>query len=116
MQVHRIFTKSASALTLIHLSVDPNSMTTYRTVLLRFNGEPIYTGWPGVLRAGLSLEQAQAICRNPETSSTTTTSAKHLKRYGDKWFVGYEEDKPKTRNRYRQASMRAALEAMYGEN
>jgi antibiotic biosynthesis monooxygenase (ABM) superfamily enzyme len=88
-------------------------MTTYRTVLLRFDGDPIYTGWPGVLKRGLSLEQAQAICRDPETSSSTA-SAKH--RYGDKWFVGYEEDKPKTRNRYKKASMHAALEATYGEN
>jgi hypothetical protein len=91
-------------------------MTTYRTVLLRFDGDPVYTGWPSVLKRGLSLEQAQAICRDPETSSSTTTSAKHLKRYGSKWFVGYEEDKPKTRNRYRKASMHAALEATYGEN
>lgn len=45
------------------------------------------------IKTGLTLEEAQAHCNDPETSSKTATSAK-AKRYtathGD-WFDGYEE-------------------------
>jgi hypothetical protein len=45
------------------------------------------------IRTGLTLEEAQAHCRDPETSSSTcTTSAgkARTKRLGP-WFDGYEE-------------------------
>lgn len=45
--------------------------------------------------SGLTLEQAQAHCRDLNTSSSTawkTTPKQHTKRYGP-WFDGYEEDK-----------------------
>lgn len=45
------------------------------------------------IKTGLTLEQAQAHCQNPETSSSTATSAK-ARRYTElhgPWFDGYEE-------------------------
>lgn len=47
------------------------------------------------IERGLTLDQAQAHCRNPETSARTCTSAKgkaRTRRYGF-WFDGYEETK-----------------------
>lgn len=40
-----------------------------------------------------SLEEAQAHCQNPETSSSTATSATARRRTRDRgdWFDGYEE-------------------------
>ena len=48
---------------------------------------------PRTIRKGLTLEEAQAHCQDPETSSSTATSAKarrYTERNGD-WFDGYEE-------------------------
>lgn len=48
---------------------------------------------PRVIKTGLTFEQAQAHCRDPETSSMTATkrSAKaRTVRFGP-WFDGYEE-------------------------
>jgi hypothetical protein len=65
-------------------------MTTYRIV--RF-----YQKDPDAREAitgGLTLEQAQAHCQDPETSWSTATGAKAVertKRYGP-WFDGYEEE------------------------
>ena len=45
------------------------------------------------IKTGLTLEQAQAHCQDPETSSRTATSAK-ARRYTEangEWFDGYEE-------------------------
>lgn len=45
------------------------------------------------IKTGLTLEEAQAHCRDPETSSSTATSPKERKRterFGP-WFDGYEE-------------------------
>lgn len=47
-----------------------------------------------ILHTGLTLEEAQAICRDPETSSRTATSeeARQLTQECGPWFVGYEEE------------------------
>ena len=48
-----------------------------------------------VVTRGLTLEQARAHCNDPETSSSTATSAEAVARtkaHGP-WFDGYEEDK-----------------------
>jgi hypothetical protein len=50
---------------------------------------------PRTVKRGLTLEQAQAHCRSPETSSRTATSAaarRHTKARGP-WFDGYEDDR-----------------------
>jgi hypothetical protein len=47
------------------------------------------------IKTGLTLEQAQAHCKDPQTSSSTCTSAKgraRTQKYGP-WFDGYEECK-----------------------
>ena len=46
-----------------------------------------------VIKTGLTLEQAQAHCQDPETSSSTCTRADRkaiTRRYGP-WFDGYDE-------------------------
>jgi len=42
------------------------------------------------IERGLTLEEAQAHCKDPETSSTTA-SAQKCSRIGGQWFDGYEE-------------------------
>lgn len=45
------------------------------------------------IKTGLTLDEAQAHTNDPETSSSTATSAEateHTARYGP-WFDGYEE-------------------------
>jgi hypothetical protein len=44
------------------------------------------------LHHGLTLEQAQEHCRDPETSSRTATSAKATTRARGPWFDGYEKE------------------------
>lgn len=46
-----------------------------------------------IIRRGLSLEQAQAHCNDPETSSSTATSpaARRRTRRMGPWFDGWEE-------------------------
>jgi len=48
-----------------------------------------------VIKRRLTLEQAQAHCRDPETSSSTCTSAegKLLAKMKGPWFDGYEEER-----------------------
>ena len=46
------------------------------------------------IRRGLTLEQARAHCRDPETSSSTCTSyagRRRTRQFGP-WFDGYEEN------------------------
>lgn len=53
-----------------------------------------FSGRRRVIKRGLTLEEAQAHCRDKETSShTATSSAARLRtqRYG-KWFDGYERE------------------------
>ncbi len=46
-----------------------------------------------VIKTGLTLEQVQAHCSDPETSSSTCKKAENLKRTRENgpWFDGYEE-------------------------
>ena len=45
------------------------------------------------IKTGLTLEEAQAHCKDPETSSSTCTGAAGVRRMKQKgaWFDGYEE-------------------------
>lgn len=63
---------------------------TYRIVRLFQKGEPQRRGLP----TGLTLEQAQAHCKQPETSSSTCTSSEGKRRTRQRgpWFDGYEEE------------------------
>ena len=48
-----------------------------------------------IIKVGLSLEEAQKHCSNPQTHSkeaTTPEGIKHTKEFGP-WFDGYEADK-----------------------
>jgi hypothetical protein len=47
------------------------------------------------VKRGLTLQEAQEWCRNPETSSKTATSAAARRRTRERgaWFDGYEIDK-----------------------
>jgi hypothetical protein len=47
-----------------------------------------------IIRRGLTLEQAQSHCQNPETSSTTCKGAagKRRTRECGRWFDGYTEE------------------------
>jgi hypothetical protein len=45
------------------------------------------------IKSNLSLQDAQAICHNPDTNSSTTKDLKLLKKYGKgPWFYGYTEE------------------------
>lgn len=60
----------------------------YKIVRVYFNSNMTYT-----MKTGLTLEEAQAWCRNPETSSRTATgqAAKLRTQMCGHWFDGYEE-------------------------
>lgn len=65
-------------------------METYRIVRSYFE-----TYGKRVIRRHLSLEEAQAHCKDPETSSSTCTSAagkRRTERLGP-WFDGYERER-----------------------
>jgi hypothetical protein len=49
-----------------------------------------------VITSGLTLEQARAHCKDPETSFKTATGEHALQRTKDRgpWFDGYEEQRP----------------------
>ncbi len=72
-------------------------MSTYKIVRF-FHGKPGRDGHlqstKRTIETGLTLEQAQAHCSNPETSSTKCTSAAghaRTRKHGD-WFDGYYEE------------------------
>jgi hypothetical protein len=53
-----------------------------------------FRGSPEILKTGLTLEEAQEHCEDPETSSETATSPEareYTKRHGP-WFDGYTEE------------------------
>jgi hypothetical protein len=55
-----------------------------------------YTKPKRTIKRGVTLKEAQAHCRDPETSSRTCTSAASKRitaRAGCSWFDGYEECK-----------------------
>lgn len=64
-------------------------MTTYRILRRNFDGD-----LDKVMAEGLTLEEAQTWCRDPETSSRTCTSpeGESLTRRFGRWFDGYEEE------------------------
>lgn len=48
------------------------------------------------IHTGLTLEEAQAICRDPQTSSRTATGAtarERTRRLGGAWFYGYDKER-----------------------
>lgn len=65
-------------------------MTTYRIVRYYQSGEPDRRGLP----TGLSLEEAQERCRDPEGSSRTCNKREGHRRTAARgnWFEGYEEE------------------------
>jgi hypothetical protein len=65
--------------------------------------EPTYSVWcyyqddahsKTFIDGGLTLEEAKAICNDPDTSSRTTTTAEGKRRTRDRgaWFYGFTED------------------------
>ena len=68
----------------------PDEAPTYKVV--RFYRDD--QGRREILETGLSLEDAQTICRSPETSSRTATDAEGVARTNalGPWFCGYEEE------------------------
>jgi hypothetical protein len=52
-----------------------------------------FKGGRRTIKSGLTLEEAQAHCKDPETSSSTCTRAdrKRMTRERGPWFDGYEE-------------------------
>lgn len=61
----------------------------YKIIRFFFNGRRRRT-----IRRGLSLEEAQRWCNDPETSSRTAQSAaakRRTKKYGP-WFDGFDEE------------------------
>ena len=57
-------------------------MTTYKIIRFRFEGND------RTIKRGLTLEEAQEHCRDPETSGSTCSD---LKKRGQ-WFDGYSEE------------------------
>lgn len=64
----------------------------YKIVRRYFHSEK----WsPRTIKTGLTLEEAQAHCQDPETSSSTCTGSKAKARTRQRgpWFDGYEEER-----------------------
>jgi len=56
-------------------------MTLYNIIRFKFDG------YPRIVKRNLTLEEAQAHCKDPETSGSTCSD---LSKRGQ-WFDGYEE-------------------------
>jgi hypothetical protein len=54
-----------------------------------------FKGGRRVVKRGLTLAEAQAHCRNPETSSRTCQRAANVRRTRTRgpWFDGYDKDR-----------------------
>ena len=65
-------------------------MSSYKVIRFYFKRP----GYRRTIETGLTLEQAQEHCHNPETSSTTCTRAPNVRRTKQQgpWFDGYEEE------------------------
>jgi hypothetical protein len=61
-------------------------METYKIVRHYFNNSR-----SRVITRGLTLEEAQAHCSNPETSGSTSSRRAYTRRVGP-WFDGYERE------------------------
>lgn len=59
-----------------------------------------------VVKRGLTLEEAQAHCNDPETSSSTCTKAAGKRRTAQRgpWFDGYTRDETPSQRRLREAA------------
>lgn len=66
-------------------------MSTYQIVRMYFEDEHDTE----ILERGLTLEEAQAHCSDPETSSSTALSEEAVARTAEKgpWFDGWREDR-----------------------
>ena len=53
-----------------------------------------FKGGNRIIKRGLTLEEAQEHCKNPETSSSTCKSAssKRITKRNGPWFDGYQEE------------------------
>ncbi len=62
-------------------------MALYKVVRMFFKGGK------RTIKTGLSLEEAQAHCKDPETSSSTCKKPHNVRRTRERgpWFDGYEE-------------------------
>lgn len=65
-------------------------MDKYKIVRSYFSGKPKRT-----IARGLTLDEAQAYCSNPETSSRTCkgSAAKAITRRNGMWFDGYAKER-----------------------
>jgi len=65
-------------------------MTTYKTILFKFEGGN------RILDRGLTLEEAQRICKHDDSSSRTCMDKRKLAAWGSNpsspWFIGYTEE------------------------
>jgi hypothetical protein len=69
----------------------------WREARKRYKVQRLYKDWPGHRRTiltGLTLQQAQTHCSDPETSSSTCVSAtgKRRTRQMGPWFDSYTEE------------------------
>ncbi len=66
-------------------------MATYKIIRAYFHSDRYDKR---TIKTGLTLEEAQAHCRDPETSSLTAKSARAKRRTRERgpWFDGYTEE------------------------
>lgn len=71
-------------------SATPDPLVEETYSLIRFYQD----GDREVIATGLSLDEAQQVCRDPESASSTCTDAEGTARTAEKgaWFVGYNTE------------------------